>query len=304
MRSFIKILFGGLAILFACLAAISMLRTIGDSMSRQKQDGTATSGFRRVVTYSAFEEEDSASAAAESLPGAPEKPITAKAYILENLKNGDVVAAYSADRVMPIASLAKLVAAIVADRHIEPSARVAITDDVMNTYGNTAGFKSGEIFQAGDLLYPLLMVSSNDAAEALARVYGRRGFIQAMNDFTQSIGAYRTYFDDPSGLSPNDVSTPRDLAIIMDWIRENDPNILNITLIKEKNTRSHTWVNPTHFLSLSNYLGGKNGYIPESNRTGASLFALGKNREPYAAIVLGSSSRDGDVFGLLKKVAK
>jgi D-alanyl-D-alanine carboxypeptidase len=46
------------------------------------------------------------------------------------------------------------------------------------------------------------MVSSNDSAEALAQSYGRKEFIKEMNNFVNKIGAYKTYFVDPSGLSP------------------------------------------------------------------------------------------------------
>jgi D-alanyl-D-alanine carboxypeptidase len=123
-----------------------------------------------------------------------------------------------------------------------------------------------------------------------------------MNDWVQSIGAYRTYFADPSGLSPDNVSTVNDMALILDWIRLKEPEIIDITALKTKTIRAHTWVNPTHFLSWSYYIGGKNGYTTEANRTGAALFKLGKNKNVYAVIVLGSGNRDADVIKLLEKV--
>ena len=123
-----------------------------------------------------------------------------------------------------------------------------------------------------------------------------------MNDFTQSIGAYRTYFADPSGLSAQNVSSANDLSIILKWINENQPEILKITKLKSKTVRAHTWVNPTHFLNWSNYAGGKNGYTPEADRTGAALFSMDHGSELYAAIVLGSESRDSDVIKLLEKI--
>ena len=174
---------------------------------------------------------------------------------------------------------------------------------ILVTYGNTAQFRVGETFTAADLLYPLLMVSSNDAAEAYAQSYGRKKFIAAMNDFTQSIGAYRTSFSDPSGLSPRNVSTASDLATILGWLQKNDPEVIAVTQLKSKTLGSHTFVNPTHFLSWSNYAGGKNGFIPEANRTGASLFTMGKSKDLYAVVVLGSASRDSDEAQLLRKIA-
>ena len=181
---------------------------------------------------------------------------------------------------------------------------MTITKKVLATYGNTADFQEGETFTVHDLLYPLLLVSSNDAAEALAQTYGRQAFIKTMNDFTQSIGAYRTYFADPAGLSPQSVSTAHDVAIILDWIYKNQPGLLDITLEKSKTIRSHTWVNPTHFLSWSYYLGGKNGYLPEADKTGALLFRFSSTTPVYAVVVLGSQSRDSDVVSLVRSFMK
>jgi D-alanyl-D-alanine carboxypeptidase len=223
---------------------------------------------------------------------------------VKKLSGGDDPIAFNSDRLLPIASLTKLVTAEVARSSIVATEHITITDDVIATYGNTAGFRSGETTTAGDLIYPLLMVSSNDAAEAYAEFYGRKKFIQAMNDFAQSIGAYRTYFSDPSGLSAQNVSTANDMVVILDWLRVHDPGLLAITELKAKTIRSHTWINPTHFLSWSNYVGGKNGYTDEANRTAASLFTLGPNKDLVAVVVLGSSARDADELKLLGKIEK
>jgi len=265
-------------------------------------DSTSISNDARTVRYSADEEENLIDAATSALPAGADGKITAGGYLVKDLTTGEVVASHRSDTLMPIASLTKLVTAVVARRLIDPDEKITITRAIMATYGNTAGFRAGETFTASDLMYPLLMVSSNDAAEAYAIHYGRPKFIQAMNDFAQSIGAYRTYFDDASGLSPNNVSTANDLALILNWIRTNDPAIIQLTLVKSKIVRAHTWVNPTHFLSWSYYLGGKNGYTTEANRTATALFALGFAKHPYAVIVLGSDNRDADMLRLIAKV--
>lgn len=265
-------------------------------------DGTSISGGKRTIRYSATEEENFINATAQALPVGSSKGITAKAYILKNLTTGEVTAGHNSDQVLSIASLTKLVTAVIARAYISADERVTITRDIMATYGNTAFFSVGETFKSSDLLYPLLMVSSNDAAEAFAQDYGRAKFIRAMNDWAQSIGAYRTYFADPSGISSKNISTVTDMAIILEWIRANDSAIIETTALKSKTIRSHTWVNPTHFLSWSYYVGGKNGYTTEANSTGASLFMLGKNKNIYAIVVLGSDNRDADVVKLLERV--
>jgi D-alanyl-D-alanine carboxypeptidase len=279
-------------------ASVSMKSTVSPGTT----DGTSISGLSRTVRYTASEEEDLISTASLSLPSITDANVTADAYLVTSLNKNDTPAMHNSDKIVPIASLSKLVTAIVARREIDPSARITITRNIMSTYGNTALFKVGETFTASDLYYPLLMVSSNDAAEAYAQFYGRAKFIQAMNDFTQSIGAYRTYFADPSGLSPLNVSSANDLVLILKWIEKNDPGIMDITKLKSKTVRAHTWVNPTHFLNWSNYAGGKNGYTPEADRTGAALFAMDHGTNLYAVIILGSESRDADVVKLLAKI--
>ena len=270
--------------------------------SASAADGTTISGFTRVLRYSASEEEDLIDRAAHALTLGTVGGVGAKAYIVKDLTTDTVVIQASAERLLPIASLTKLVTAVVARRLIPADDRIALSASIISTYGNTAGLRIGETITSGDLLYPLLMVSSNDAAEAYASHYGRQAFIKAMNSFAQSVGAYRTSFADPSGLSPQNVSTANDLALILEWIRDNDPGILEITQLKSKTVRSHVWTNPTHFLSWSYYLGGKNGYTDEADRTAAGLFSLGPRKDVYAVVVLGTETRDSDIIALLKKV--
>jgi len=305
LKAFFSILFGGLFFIIVGVGLFTLGITVWGKIEHDKITSPFSAGSsisNDVPRYSATDEEDVINAAAQSLPHNQSKGITANAYIVKDITNGTVISEKYSYKLVPIASLTKLVTAIVARKLISDSAHITITKRVMQTYGNTASFKDGEVISAGDLLYPLLMVSSNDAAEAYAQYYGRTKFIQAMNDFTQSIGAYRTYFTDPSGLDPKNVSTASDLVLILDWINMNDSTILATTELKTKAIRNHTWVNPTHFLSWSNYIGGKNGYLPESNRTNASLFKWGSKGDIYAVIVLGSSERDADTIALLKKI--
>lgn len=264
-------------------------------------DGTSISGFKRLVSYTASEEEGLLTAATLSLPKGFVEGISAKSYVIKDVKSNKIIAQKDSDKLLPIASLTKLVTAVVADKVYKGDEKIKITESIMSAYGNTAQFRVGEVILAKDLFYPLLMVSSNDAAEAFAQAYGRKEFIRAMNEFVQSIGAYRTTFVDPSGLSENNRSTSNDLITIMTWVEKNEPNIIEITKLKTKTVKAHTWTNPAHFLSWSNYKGGKNGYTEEAHQTGVALFEMG-SKNLYAVAVLGSKMRDADVVKLLGKV--
>lgn len=315
MKDFFYVVFGGIGAVILGIAIAFSIRygvsvaTKADSQSKQydqslndTRDEVIRFGFKKKISYTASVEEGLMRAATLSLPRSSDTDITATSYVIQNLKNGKVWAEHESERLLPIASLTKLVTAVVAKKNMKDTTKIKMTKEMISTYGNAAGLKIGEVLTVGDLYYPLLLVSSNDAAEALARNYGRKQFIEAMNNFAQSIGAYRTSFYDPSGLSANNRSTANDIITIMTWIEKNNPEIIEITKLKTKTIRAHTWTNPTHFLSWSNYGGGKNGYTEEAKNTGVAIFEMGKNKVKYAVAVLGSRSRDADIVKLLAKV--
>jgi D-alanyl-D-alanine carboxypeptidase len=241
------------------------------------------------------------------VPRASQKNISAKAYIVANLTTDRIILKKNDEQLLPIASITKLITAVTANKLLEENNLITMSQRFLNTYGNEAQFRLNEKFRVKEILYPLLLVSSNDAAEALAGSYddGRLNFIREMNSFTNSIGAYKTYFTDPSGLSSQNLSTARDLMIITKWMLDNTPEIFEITSTKNHTIRFHTWTNPTHLLNLSAYAGGKNGYTVEANRTSVSLFKLGKDKKQIVAvIILGSSRRDSDVLDLLEEAIR
>jgi D-alanyl-D-alanine carboxypeptidase len=230
--------------------------------------------------------------------------VSAESYTITSLSTGKILYSQNADEVLPIASLTKLVTAVVALDTI-PNKKVKITNTDLAEEGNTGKLIAGETFSIKELLYPLLMVSSNDAATAIARSYGERQFVAQMNAWAWSIGAENTSFVDPAGLSYGNVSNTKDMVKIISWIQENRPEIFDITLLKTKNIRTHTWTNKIPFLNMSEYAGGKNGFTDEAKRTSISLFSypeLGKDFEKIAIIVLKSTDRNKDVLALLHSI--
>ena len=147
------------------------------------------------------------------------------------------------------------------------------------------------------------MVSSNDAGEALAGNYplGRAWFIKAMNNWAYSIGAYNTYFADPTGLSTENISSPHDIAIMLAWIYIHYPDLITITDTKTKYLGTHTWVSPTQLLNLSSYVGGKNGFLPLAGQTSVSIFKMSTTTQ-YIIVTLNSKNRDQDILNLLSQI--
>jgi D-alanyl-D-alanine carboxypeptidase len=311
----------GIVAAYICIGAVELFRK-PELMASALNSVTATaksiqfnSLLSKHLNYDAEAEEDASddiTFTGENLT-APKvdssgAAISALAYSVQSLDKENILVEKDAERLLPIASVTKLITAVMATKLFKPDDVIEINSSVLATEGATGNFRLGERFKVKEILYPLLMVSSNDAAEAISQAYDKRfgkgKFVQKMNSWVGEIGAYRTYFKDASGLSPQNVSTARDLSIIAKWIKDNEPQIFDITLAKSKTIRTHTWLNPTHFLSLSSYTGGKNGYIPEARLTNVSLFALGTPKRYYSVVLLGSQSRDKDTLSVLNKAVK
>jgi D-alanyl-D-alanine endopeptidase (penicillin-binding protein 7) len=123
-----------------------------------------------------------------------------------------------------------------------------------------------------ELFYPLLLESSNDAAEALAYTKNRTGFIADMNGKAKSIGLLNTSYEDASGLSAQNTSTVTDLFRLTQYISKYRKYILDISTEKKKELGKKVWFSNSRFRSDSDYVGGKNGYTDEALKTQVVLF--------------------------------
>lgn len=122
----------------------------------------------------------------------------------------------NANRVTPIASITKLMTAIVTlDAKLPLSDPVTVSDEDIDDLKGTRSFLSvGTTLTRQDMLHLALMSSENRAAACLSRYFpgGRPAFIAAMNSKARELGMDNTHFVSPNGLSPEDVSTARDLV--------------------------------------------------------------------------------------------
>src|SRR3989344_8649377 len=146
------------------------------------------------------------------LPEAPKFPtLRAKSFVVGDLDTGDIFARRDDELVRPIASVAKLMTAAVDLELLNQYDETKISKQAVSTEESYGNLRAGETLAVSDLLYPLLLESSNDAAEALAEIAGRARFLGSMNDKAASIGLADTNFDDPAGLSAETKSTAADL---------------------------------------------------------------------------------------------
>jgi serine-type D-Ala-D-Ala endopeptidase (penicillin-binding protein 7) len=122
----------------------------------------------------------------------------------------------AADEVTPIASVTKLMTAVVvldAQQSMDDPIEVDM-DDFDFLKGSSSRLRMGTVLPRREMLRLALMASENRAASALARNYpgGRTAFVSAMNAKAQLLGMSRTHYSDSTGLSPENVSTANDLA--------------------------------------------------------------------------------------------
>ncbi|WP_418647160.1 D-alanyl-D-alanine endopeptidase [Thauera butanivorans] len=138
------------------------------------------------------------------------------AFYIVNPANGEVLLERNAAVVVPIASITKLMTAmVVLDAGQSLSEPITITNaDIDTLKGTGSRLAIGSTLTREEMLHLALMSSENRAASALARHYpgGERAFIEAMNVKARLLGLWNTRFHDSTGLNPANVSSPRDLA--------------------------------------------------------------------------------------------
>ena len=155
-------------------------------------------------------------AAVSTAPAAPAGPhievvgaprgVKAKAGILADAATGQVLWAKAGYAARPIASLTKVMTALVVIRAGSLDRKIKIPKGVLNYVayysGNGAGLVPGQVLTAGELLHALLLVSAADAAYTLAASYGpgMDAFVAKMNATARQLGLTHTYFTSPDGL--------------------------------------------------------------------------------------------------------
>lgn len=211
-----------------------------------------------------------------------------------------------ADEVIAIASLTKLMTAIIVLENYNLDDLIQISASAIATYGDAGNLQIGEIMTIRDLLYITLIESSNDGAEALAEKMGVSTFVYKMNEKAASLGMNNTWFINPSGLDEGNLynfSTVNDLKKMVVYILENHSLIAEILSLPEKELTSHSGIsrtikNTNVLLKESDaYLWGKTGY---TNRANGCLililnnFSINNNQGYVINIIAGADDKFGE----------
>jgi D-alanyl-D-alanine carboxypeptidase (penicillin-binding protein 5/6) len=149
-------------------------------------------------------------------PSSVPPSLTSPAAILEDLDSGQTLSSKAARARRPIASLTKIMTALLAMTRADADEVVVVSGNAASQQGSVLGLQTGEQITVRQLLYALLMQSSNDAAVALAEHVGGSvpAFLDLMNRRARRLGMTDTFFTSPSGLDDRGYSSARDLAIV------------------------------------------------------------------------------------------
>jgi D-alanyl-D-alanine endopeptidase (penicillin-binding protein 7) len=138
--------------------------------------------------------------------------------LVQDADSGETLYEKNSETILPIASITKLMTAIVIlERGLDLEQRVAVSAADLKTTRSSryrGRLRPGSVLTRDELVLLMLMASENRAAAALARTYpgGTEAFVAAMNAEAGRLGLNDTRFADPTGLSPDNVSSAQDLA--------------------------------------------------------------------------------------------
>ncbi|OLO42640.1 D-alanyl-D-alanine carboxypeptidase [Alkalihalophilus pseudofirmus] len=203
--------------------------------------------------------------------------VSAQGAILIEQSSGRVLYGKNEHQQMRIASITKIMTAILAIESGKMDEYVKVSTRAEGTEGSSLYLKAGEKIKLEDLVYGLMLRSGNDAAVAIAEHVGGslEGFVYLMNQKAQEIGMSRTVFSNPHGLDDHEehYSTAYDMAILTQYAMENE-HYREISATKtykasrEGDVFSY-WKNKNRLLTqLYNYsTGGKTGFTKRAKRT-------------------------------------
>lgn len=199
--------------------------------------------------------------------------VSAEQAILMDAETGEVLFEKQPFERTEIASITKIMTALVAIRYGHLQDDVTISRNAAFTTGSSIYLEKNEKMTLEDLLYGLMLRSGNDAAVAIAEHVGgsEEGFVYLMNETAAYIGMTDTYFMNAHGLDENNhYSTAYDMALLMKHAMKNDV-FQKITAAEShlSKKRTYPWQNKNKL--LTNYYeactGGKTGYTQIAGRT-------------------------------------
>ncbi|MEG9297423.1 D-alanyl-D-alanine carboxypeptidase family protein [Mangrovibacillus sp. Mu-81] len=235
--------------------------------------------------------------------------VSAQRAILMDGETGRVLFEKDAHSTSRIASITKIMTAVLAIESGKMDEKVTVSPNAEGTEGSSLYLKAGEKIKLEDLVYGLMLRSGNDSAVAIAEAVGGslEGFVHLMNQKAAEIGMKNSHFSNPHGLDDHEdhYSTAYDMALLTKYAMENEH------YKKISGTKVHTapnpeekwdrkWKNKNRMVTelYKHSTGGKTGYTKRAKRTLVSTAS--KDGENLIAVTLNAPDDWNDHIGMFE----
>jgi len=241
-------------------------------------------------------------------PTSIQPAIGAKSAIVYDTRSARFLYEKEKDVKLPIASLTKVLSAVIVLENLNLDDIVTISEKSIKTDGEKQDLYVGEKISVKNLLKLMLIQSSNDASYALMTHSERQGIdlVEMMNVKAQQLKMFDSYFADPAGLDDNAFSTAADLVKLIEhslnyqeiW----DISAEKTAIIESSDERiKHTATSTNRLLGLiKDIIGGKTGYTEKAGQCMILVTAVPGYPSKIVSIVLGSNDRFGDTQKLIE----
>ena len=238
--------------------------------------------------------------------GNPVPEVTAKSALVYDLGSQKVVFSKNSKERLPMASLTKIMTAIIAmERPKKDNQYYVSQDDLVGE--DSMGLSVGEKLSLEELMYGLVLTSGNDTAETMASNYpeGRVKFVEAMNNKAKAMGLKNTHFSNPTGLEGDgqQYTTTYDLLIMTNYAMQfplfkKVVGTFDYNISYSDSHKEFYLENETNLLtSYPGVMGVKDGYTPEA---GLCLITyLNFKNHKIIGVLLGSDNRRQEMKDLL-----
>mgnify|MGYP001578385910 FL=1 len=238
-----------------------------------------------------------------------EPVIEARAAVLYDVNSGRFLYAHNVNKRLPIASVTKLMTAIVVMDNFNLDDIYTVPAENVNVDGFGADLYRGERLKGADLFKIMLIKSSNDAALTFATQAQSQGIdLEAkMNEKARQLGMTNTHFSDPAGLDDQDAfSTAADLIKLVSYAAGYDliselltTRVADVTSVDGR--ISHHLINTNQLLGqITGIIVGKTGHTDSALGTMVLEVGIDTGGERLISVVLGSSDRFGETRKLIE----
>ena len=200
---------------------------------------------------------------------------TATSTVVMDMDSKRVLYEKNKDEKRLIASITKIMTAVVAIENKNLDDMVTVGEEVLSMYGSNIYVEVGEKMTLRDLLYGLLLRSGNDSAVVIANYVGgnEENFVLMMNKKAKELGMNNTVFNNSHGLDEEtkNYSTAYDMALLSSYantLMEYCEITSTKHIITKSSNKTYDWYNRNKLLTSYKYAtGGKTGYTPKAGRT-------------------------------------